>query len=208
MLQIKFSSKYYPVNLKQLNDAPEKLFINGKVLPADLKAIAVVGSRLASSEAVEATKIFTTEFVKSGYTIISGLARGIDTVAHQTALKNGGRTIAVLANGINVVYPPENADLMRKISKNGAVVTEFEKGSRPVPKNFLTRNRLVSGLSKAVLIVEASRRSGTLSTAAHAARQGREVFVLPFGDGAKFLIANGATAVDNPQQIIDYLKNL
>ena len=177
------------------------------MLPQDQKAIAVIGSRNFTLQGKQMCELFVKEFVKNGFTIVSGLARGIDAIAHQTTLNYSGRTIAVLGCGIDIVYPPENIKLFQQISARGAILSEFPPGTKPYPKNFLGRNRIVSGLSLAVLIIEAARRSGTLSTAAHAARQGREVFVLPFGDGAKYLISQGATVPENPKQIIGYLKN-
>lgn len=203
---IGYKSKAYPLNLKDLTPPPA-IYIKGSVYPKDSHAIAVVGSRNPSPLASQICELFVKEFVKAKITIVSGLARGIDTIAHQTAIQNSGRTIAVLGNGFDVVYPKENKNLYLEIPKAGAIVSEFAPQTPPFPQNFLARNRLISGLSKAVLVVEAARRSGTLSTAAHAARQGREVFALPFGDGAKYLILNGATAVEDPSLIVKYLLN-
>lgn len=154
---------------------------------------------------------FAFALAKAGVTIVSGLARGVDTIAHQAALDAHGRTVAVLASGIDWIYPAENKQLAADIIKNGALVSEFPRGTRPLPQNFLWRNRLISGLSLAVLIVEGRRKSGTLSIANHAANQGKEVFVIPgpitslLSELPHYLIENGATIAKSPQDILEYL---
>lgn len=182
-----------------------KLYIKGKILKKDAKAIAVVGSRLMSPRGEALTKKFVKEFVKKGYTIISGMARGIDTVAHTTALKEGGRTIAVLGCGLDIIYPSENMSLAMQIIKHGALVSPFPNGTKPFPKNFLARNRIIVELSKAVLIVEGKRRSGTLSTATWAANEGIEVFAIPGSEAADWLINEGANSVKSPKELISKL---
>ncbi len=182
-----------------------KLYIKGKVLKSDIKAIAVVGSRNASFRGEALTKKFVKEFVKEGYTIVSGLARGIDTIAHKTALKEGGRTIAVLGSGLDIIYPFENKVLAQVIIKHGALVSPYPLGTKPFPKNFLARNRIIVELSRAVLVVEGKRRSGTLSTASWAANAGIDVFAIPGSEATDFLIGEGAISVTKPGEILDMM---
>jgi DNA processing protein len=181
------------------------LFIKGKILKKDYKAIAVVGSRNASFRGEALTKKFVKEFVREGFTIISGLARGIDTVAHKTALKMGGRTIAVLGSGLDIIYPPENKDLADLVIKRGALVSPYPNGTKPYPKNFLARNRIIVKLSQAVLVVEGRRRSGTLSTASWAANEGIDVFAIPGSEATDFLIGEGAISARNPKDVLDMM---
>lgn len=205
---------YYPKNLSKISGFPEELYIQGKILPEDEKAVAIVGSRITSKYGREVAYKFSYELAKKGVTIVSGLARGIDTIAHTAALDANGRTIAVLASGIDIIYPPENANLAKKIIKSGALVTEFPAGIKPLPKNFLARNRIISGLSLAVLVIEGKSRSGTLSTATHAANQGREVFAVPGPINSplsalpNYLIENGAQIAKKPEDILEYINNL
>ncbi len=182
-----------------------KLYIKGKVLKSDIKAIAVVGSRNASFRGEALTKKFVKEFVKQGYTIVSGLARGIDTIAHKPALKRGGRTIAVLGSGLDIIYPFENKVLAQEIIKHGALVSPYPLGTKPFPKNFLARNRIIVELSRAVLVVEGKRRSGTLSTASWAANAGIDVFAIPGSEATDFLIGEGAISVTKPGEILDMM---
>ena len=184
------------------------LYVLGKIEEQDKRAVAVVGSREMSSRGRSLTEAFVKELVKNKTTIVSGLARGIDTVAHQTALKYGGRTIAVIGTGIDIVYPPENKSLAEEISKNGAVVSGFPNGTPPDGANFLARNQLIVKLSQAVLVIEGKRRSGTISTANHAANEGVEVFAVAGSEACDYLIENGATAVQSASEIVDYLDNL
>lgn len=181
------------------------IYVKGKILKRDAKAIAVVGSRLMSPRGEALTKKFVKEFVKRGYTIVSGLARGIDTVAHQTALKQKGRTIAVLGSGLDIVYPFKNKALSEKIIKSGALVSPYPNGTKPFPKNFLARNRIIVEMSRAVLVVEGKRRSGTLSTASWAANAGIDVFAIPGSEATDWLINEGANSVKSPKEVIDKL---
>lgn len=205
---------YYPENLSKISGFPEELYIQGKILPEDEKAVAIVGSRITSKYGREVAYKFSYELAKKGVTIVSGLARGIDTIAHTAALDANGRTIAVLASGIDIIYPPENISLAKKIIKSGALVTEFPAGTKPLPKNFLARNRIISGLSLAVLVIEGKSRSGTLSTATHAANQGREVFAVPGPINSplsalpNYLIENGAQIAKKPEDILEYINIL
>lgn len=182
------------------------LFVLGKILPTDRQAVAVVGSREMSTRAKKLTEDFVGQLVKNKITIISGLARGVDTVAHQTALASGGRTIAVVGSGLDIIYPPENKELFEKIIHNGAVVSGFPLGTKPLPQNFLARNQIIVKMSLAVLVIEGRRRSGTISTANHAANEGVEVFAIPGSEATDYLIENGANKTTNPQDLVDYLK--
>lgn len=181
------------------------LYLKGKILKKDVKAIAVVGSRLMSPRGEALTKKFVKEFVKNGYTIVSGLARGIDTVAHKTALSEGGRTIAVLGSGLDIIYPFENKALSEEIIRSGALVSPYPEGTKPFPKNFLARNRIIVKLSQAVLVVEGKRRSGTLSTASWAASEGVDVFAIPGSEATDFLIGEGAISATKPSDVLDMM---
>ncbi|MGC8604347.1 MAG: DNA-processing protein DprA, partial [Desulfomonilaceae bacterium] len=171
--------RYYPSNLKDIYDPPALLFVRGSLLAEDYRAVAMVGTRNPTRYGIEFAKSLTRDLVRSSFTIISGLARGIDTVCHQTALKEGGRTIAVIGCGLDVVYPKENGGLIQQIAERGAVVSEFRPGIAPLKTNFFRRNRIVSGLSKAVIVVQAAKKSGSLITAYHALEQNRDVFAVP-----------------------------
>lgn len=184
------------------------LFILGKFLKSDSRAIAVVGSRKMSKRGELITQGFVKELVKKGITIISGLARGVDTVAHKTALGEGGRTIAVLGCGLDIIYPPENENLAKKIIAKGALVSPFAKGTRPRPKNFLGRNRVIAKLSLAVLVIEGERRSGVLSTAGWAAQEGVEVFAVPGSPATDWLISQGAGVATSPKDVLDYISKI
>lgn len=205
---------HYPKNLSTISDLPKKIYVEGQIWPEDSNAVAIVGSRITSKYGREVAYKFSYALAKKGITIISGLARGIDTIAHTAALDAKGRTIAVLANGIDIIYPPENANLAKKIIKSGALITEFRAGTKPLPKNFLARNRIISGLSLAVLVIEGKSRSGTLSTATHAANQGREVFAVPgpitspLSALPNYLIESGAQIAKSPKDILEYINNL
>ncbi len=178
------------------------------------KKVAIVGTRTPTKYGVTVAYQFSFELAKKGVTIVSGLARGIDTIAHKAALDAGGRTIAVLGSGIDIIYPPENKELAKKIEQNGKVISPFPKGAMPLPKNFLIRNELIARLSQAVLVVEGKIKSGTLSTANHAANLGIEVFAIPgpvnspMSQAPLYLIENGARIAKSPKDILDYLESL
>lgn len=193
--------------MNNINSNPD-IYVLGEIKNLDERAVAVVGSREMTERGRKLAEEFVKELVKEKITIVSGLARGIDTVAHETALKYGGRTIAVIGSGLDIIYPAENKDLAEKISQNGAVVSGFEYGTKPLPQNFLARNQLIVKLSKAVLVIEGKRRSGTISTANHAANEGVEVFAIAGSEATDYLIENGATAVQSPNEIVDYLNNI
>jgi DNA processing protein len=201
----------YPKNLTQIDGHPKKLYIAGDIIDADKKAVAIIGSRRMSDYGKKMAWEFSLYLAEKGVTIVSGMARGVDTIAHKAALFANGRTIAVLGSGIDVIYPPENSFLANTISKHGAVVTEFELGTPPYAKNFLSRNRIISGLSIATLVVEGSARSGTLSISNWAANQGRDVFAIPgrvdspLSALPNYLIENGAIPVTKPEDVLDML---
>lgn len=181
--------------------------ILGKILKKDKNAVAIVGTRMPTTKGKKLAHDFAYFLAGNGITIVSGLARGIDTEAHKATLDAGGRTIAVIGSGLDVIYPPENKKLADEISKSGAVVSEFPNGTKPLAKNFLARNRLIAKLSKAVLVIEGKKRSGTLSTASHAANLGVEVFAIPGSEATDWLIENGASIARRPSDILQYLKN-
>ena len=169
----------FPENLKQLAHMPPVLFVRGEIRPEDTTAAAVVGTRMPSHYGRQVAEKLGRELAQHGVTVVSGLARGVDTFAHKGALEGGGRTLAVLGCGIDVYYPPENRKLYDAISAQGAVISEFSLGVDPLAMNFPKRNRVVSGLSQAVVAVEAGEKSGVLNTVGWATDQGRAVFAVP-----------------------------
>ncbi len=169
----------YPEDLKNIPDPPIVLYLKGELRPEDKLAIGIVGSRRASFYGLSNAGKFAYELSARGFTVISGMARGIDTAAHRGALKAGGRTIAVMGSGFNRIYPPENKNLAEEISRQGAVISEFPVDTPPKRENFPCRNRLISGLALGILVVEAAQNSGALITADFALEQGRDVFSLP-----------------------------
>jgi len=202
----------YPKLLAEIPDPPPVLYVRGELKPEDAWAVAVVGTRRASTYGREVTRRLVSVLAQSGVTIVSGLARGIDAVAHQTALEAGGRTIAVLGCGIDLVYPPEHRELARRIAAQGALVSEYPLGTQPEPGNFPPRNRIISGLSLGVVITEAGRDSGALITADYAAEQGRDVFAVPGSilsagcAGTNRLIQDGAKPVLDAADILQELN--
>lgn len=198
----------YPVLLAAVSDAPPLLYVKGTLTPADARALAVVGTRKATTYGRKVTERMVSVLAGHGVTIISGLAHGIDTAAHQACLQSGGRTIAVLGNGIDRVYPSENRRLAEAIAESGALVSEYPVGMPPHANNFPARNRIISGLSLGVLVVEAPANSGTLHTANSAAEQGRDVFAVPGNinspnsHGTNRLIQDGAKLVMHPDDIL------
>jgi len=206
---VPFTDVRYPARLRMIADPPPFLYVKGEIRAEDDKAVAVVGSRSASDYGRKVTRDLSRGLAALGFTVVSGLARGIDGTAHETALGCGGRTIAVLGSGVDRAYPPEHAALYRRISQNGAVVSELPVGTRPMAFNFPPRNRLISGLSLGVVVVEATEKSGSLITAALAVEQGREVFAVP-GEvgssrsrGAHRLIRQGAKLVETVEDIVE-----
>ena len=198
----------YPHNLRFVPDRPIVLYVKGEIAEADAQALAIVGSRRATIYGREQTRRFAAELAAMGFTIVSGLAYGIDRAAHEAALEAGGRTIAVLGSGFCRLYPKAHAKLAEKIAERGAVISEFPLDTGPNAWNFPRRNRIISGLSLGVLVAEAARRSGALITAGIAANQGKEVFALPgrVSDrqswGALRLIQDGAKLVTCPAEVV------
>jgi DNA processing protein len=201
--------KDYPENLKNIYDPPIVLYIKGELKERDKISIAIVGSRRASFYGLCCAENFAGDLSHRGWVIVSGMARGIDTYAHKGALKQKARTIAVMGSGFKHIYPPENKELVEEIAKDGAVISEFPINTEPLKQNFPCRNRVISGLSLGVLVVEAARNSGALITADFALEQGREVFALPgkVDSGTSFgtneLIKQGAKLVSCVEDILE-----
>lgn len=203
----------YPENLKKIDNPPFVLYVKGEIKPEDELALAVVGTRLMTGYGGQVTESLVTELVAAGLTIVSGLARGVDSMAHRATLKAGGRTVGVLACGLDLCYPPENESLVEEIAAGqGAVISEFPLGMVAVPGNFPARNRIISGLSLGTVVVEGDKKSGALITARHAAEQGREVFAIPgpvtsrLSAGPANLIKMGAKLVFETSDILEELK--
>lgn len=203
----------YPPNLREVDDAPAVLYIRGTSTPADSRAICIVRTRKPTVYGRDAAYKLARELAANDITIVSGLAQGIDSAAHQGALDAGGRTIGVLGCGINRVYPNESLELAREMIHHGAVISEFPLGTPPVGRNFPRRNRILSGLALGVLVVEAGLKSGSLITASLAADQGRDVFAIPSnifnleGRGTNRLIQEGAKLVTSADDILEELDH-
>ncbi len=206
---ITYHEPSYPEPLKDIFDPPPGLFYKGNLISQDNTAIALVGSRRPTHYGKSVAEKVAAELAESGLTVVSGLARGIDSSAHRGALKAGGRTIAVLGNGIDVVYPGENRALQDNISLSGAVISEYPLGSPPEAWHFPVRNRIISGLSRAIVVIEASERSGALITADCALEQGREVLAVPgninspVSKGTNRLIKQGACLFEKVEDIFE-----
>ncbi len=206
---IPFCDAAYPARLRTIADPPPVLYVKGGFRDDDEKAIALVGSRSASDYGRRVARDLAGGLASLGFTVVSGMARGIDGTAHESAIRAGGRTLAVLGSGVDRAYPPEHEMLYRRIAESGAVISELPLGARPIASNFPARNRLISGLSLGVVVVEATEKSGSLITAGLAADQGREVFAVP-GEagasrsrGAHRLIRQGAKLVENVDDIVE-----
>ena len=204
----------YPRNLRYSFDKPILLYVRGTLKPQDNLSIAMVGCRRPSFYGLEQAQRFSQEFGRRGITVISGMARGIDTCSHEGALKAGGRTVAVMGSGFGHIYPPENESLAQQISQSGAVVSEFPINAGPQRFHFPRRNRIISGLSLGTLVVEAGRNSGSLITAHCALEQGREVFALPGkidslqAAGTNALLKEGACLVASIEDVLENLAFL
>jgi DNA processing protein len=202
----------YPSRLREIDDAPPVLYVRGAWLPEDEWGVAIVGTRRATAYGRQATSEFARGLAASGVTVVSGLARGIDTIAHRTALDSGGRTVAVLANGLDHVYPPENRRLADEIIERGALITDYPLGTKPRAEFFPRRNRILSGVSLGTLIVEGDFQSGAMITARFALEQNREVFSVPGSifspqsRGPISLIRDGAIPVSQVEDILDTLN--
>ena len=207
---ITLEDELYPYNLKQIEDAPPILYAKGQTeLLQNSNMLAVVGARSASLSAQKIAENIAGNVARMGITIVSGMARGIDAAAHCGALKANGNTIAVLGTGIDVIYPSENEDIYNALAAKGLILTEYPFHTKPQASNFPRRNRIVSGLSKGVLVVEAGLRSGSLITAHQALEQGRDVYAVPGApydgrsDGCNKLLKEGAVLVDSADDIIE-----
>lgn len=204
----------YPKSLHYIYDSPKVLYRKGEFQEKDQLAIGIVGSRKATAYGKWATEKFVKELVNMDVTIVSGLALGIDAIAHRAALEEGGRTIAVLGNGLDTIYPKRNKALYEEIPKNGTIITEYTLGVPPLAYNFPQRNRMISGLSLGIIVIEAKEKSGSLITAYHALEQGKEVFALPgninsiFSKGTNQLIKDGAKILMDVDDIIEEIYEL
>jgi len=205
-------SDTYPQRLREIYDYPPVLYVRGNPLPEDETCLAVVGTRRATVYGRQVTDEIVSDLARNKVTIVSGLAKGIDSIAHRAALEAGGRTIAVFACGLDIVYPAENANLAREIMERGALISEYPLGIRPKADNFPRRNRIMSGLSLGVLVIEAGESSGALITANQALEQNRDVFAVPgsilspASRGTNRLIQEGAKLVRNHVDILEELN--
>lgn len=215
MKLIEFNSEKYPTFLKNIKDPPQQLYAEGNLELLNTTSISIIGSRACSVSGINAAKQFAKDLASNGITIVSGMAVGIDTAAHTGCLEVGGNTIAVLGSGLNRIFPKENVKLYHEIiENNGLVISEYPPETPKNSKQFLERNRIVSGLSVGVLVIEAAHRSGTSVTAALAKKQGKEIFCIPHelndkhGVGTNRLIKNGAHLVTCADDILNKLNNL
>lgn len=208
---VDFLSAEYPKSLLQISDPPPLLYVKGSLRGTE-HAVAIVGSRRASTYGLKTTERLAGELAMNNITVVSGMARGVDTAAHQGALKAGGRSIGVLGCGVDVIYPPENRLLFAEMEAQGALVSEFPMGTTPLAENFPRRNRIISGMSQGVLVVEAVQNSGSLITARCALDQGREIFAIPGNinssgsRGTNQLIKQGAKLVEDVGDILEELR--
>ncbi|NOH02530.1 MAG: DNA-protecting protein DprA [Chloroflexi bacterium] len=206
-----WSDESYPARLREIDQPPPVLYVRGEYLPDDVFAVAIVGTRKVTPYGRQVAEEVASFLAANGITIISGLARGVDSIAHQTALKAGGRTIAVLGRGVDKIYPPEHRALAEQMMTRGALVSDYAVGTPPDASNFPPRNRIISGLSLAVVVIEAAETSGALITAEFAAEQGREVFAVPGSilapqsRGTNKLIQNGALPLLSPSDLMQAL---
>ena len=206
---ISFFDEAYPSELKEIHDPPIVLYVKGELPAKDLLRIAVVGSRYASSHGLKLAEQISHDLANSGVAVVSGLAKGIDTAAHRGALSAKAPTVAVLGSGLSLIYPPENKKIASEIASTGALISEYSMTLPPKPGNFPVRNRIISGLSRAVLVAEAREKSGALITADLALEQGRDVYALPGpadsvkARGSNSLLKQGARFVTSAQDILE-----
>ncbi len=209
---ITYWDEVYPERLKQITDPPPVLFCKGDLVGPDEVYVAVVGTRNPTAYGRVVTERLCRDLAERGVSVVSGLARGIDTIAHRATLRAGGRTVAVLGSGLDIVYPGENRELARKISRQGALLSELPLGSKPDAPNFPRRNRIIAGMCVGVVIVEAGEKSGALITARYALEQNREVFAVPGNvtseksRGTNRLIKEGAKLVETADDILDEIR--
>jgi len=206
-----FEDPDYPQALKEIHDPPMLLYVKGKEIPRNVTHIAIVGSRNPTTYGMKVAEEFGQGLARRRFGVVSGMARGIDSAAHWGCLGGQGFTLAILGTGVDIIYPGSNTKLFHRISQKGAVISEFPLGTPPEPRNFPIRNRIISGLSRGVLVVEATKKSGSLITASLALEQGRDVFAVPGSvnsfksRGCHYLIKQGATLVENSDEILDEL---
>jgi DNA processing protein len=211
VLRLAPGDAHFPERLREIPRPPRELHVEGRAELLGAPSIAIVGSRNCTYHGAQDAHDFALELSKIGYCIVSGLARGVDEAAHRGALKGVGSSIAVLGTGIDRHYPVSNRALSERLRKEGCVISEFPRGTPPLPENFPQRNRLISGLVLGVLVVEATEGSGSLITAEHAANQGRDVFAIPgsihstLSKGCHKLIRDGAVLVENTGHLLDVL---
>jgi len=204
-------SNGYPQLLRQIDSPPDPLYVRGELMPRDDAAVAIVGARTPTPYGVSMAEKIAGGLVQFGFTVVSGMARGIDTAAHRAVLRAGGRTVGVLGCGLDLDYPRGSVRLREQTALHGALVTEFPEGTVPLPRNFPARNRIISGMSLAVVVVEAGRRSGSLITARWALDQGREVMAVPgradcaMAEGPITLIRDGAWPVTGAADVAEAL---
>ncbi len=204
----------YPKPLKNIPDRPPYLFYMGDYQESDFNAVAIIGSRISTDEARAFTETLASQLAENKVTVISGMARGIDTAAHRGALKSGGRTIAVFGSSLDIIYPPESREIAERIVQAGCIFSEFFPGTMPYGPNFPKRNRIISGLSQAVIVVEAAEKSGAISTVGHALAQNREVFAVPgpprreSSKGTNLLIKQGARLLTSIEDVFAELPRL
>jgi DNA processing protein len=205
----------YPQRLKEIEQPPPVLYLRGELMPEDTWAVAIVGTRRVTPYGRQVTEEVASFLAANGITVVSGLARGVDAIAHNAALRAGGRTLAVLGSGVDRIYPPENRALAEQIFEHGAVLSDYAPGTPPESSNFPPRNRIISGLSMAVVVIEAGETSGALITAGFAAEQGREIFAVPGNilapqsKGTNKLIQQGALpllSVDDVMQALNLTR--
>lgn len=202
----------YPKRLKEIDQPPPVFYYRGSILTKDDWAVSIVGTRRVTVYGRQITQDTALYLAGNGITIVSGLARGVDVIAHKAALEANGRTIAVLGSGVDVIYPPEHRNLADEIIANGAIVSDYPPGTQPDGVNFPARNRIISGLSRATIVVEAGEKSGALITAKFAVEQGRDVFAVPgsilspMSRGTNNLIQNGAFPMINPKSVLEVLN--
>ncbi len=207
-----WNDEIYPRRLKEIDQPPPVLYVLGELTMQDEWAVAIVGTRRMTGYGRQVTEELVSLLANHGVTVVSGLARGVDACAHNTSLKSGGRTIAVLGSGVDNIYPPEHRKLAEDIAKNGAVISDYPPGTPPESNNFPPRNRIISGLSRLVVVIEAGETSGALITSTFAAEQGRDVFSLPGSiyanqsKGTNRLIQQGARPLIDVKDVLDVLN--
>lgn len=205
---IEKGTEKYPDRLEHINKAPDRLYVRGRLPEEKPLSIAIVGARNCTEYGKEMARYFARELAAAGVQIISGMARGIDSYAHWGALEAGGATFAVLGCGADICYPPENKKLLEKILEKGGILSEYASGMPPLPAYFPQRNRIISGLSDGVLVIEAREKSGSLITASLGLEQGKDIFALPgrstdaLSRGCNAIIRQGAALVESPEEIL------